>query len=50
VSETLAQGTVGYTYDAAGRRLTMTVPGQAQLTYTWDNANRLTGISPWISL
>jgi YD repeat-containing protein len=42
VSETSAQGTVGYTYDADGRRLTMS---GAQVNDTWDNASRLTGIS-----
>jgi YD repeat-containing protein len=35
---------VSYTYDAASRRNTMTVPGQAQISYTYDNANRLTQI------
>src|SRR5258708_15647885 len=34
-------GTVNYTYDAASRRGTMTVSGQVQVVYTWDNANRL---------
>lgn len=37
-------GTVDYTYDAASRRATMTVSGQSPVTYTWDNANRLTQI------
>jgi hypothetical protein len=36
---------VGYTYDAASRRATMTVPVQAQVVYTYDNANRLTHIT-----
>jgi hypothetical protein len=27
------------------RRLTMTVPGQSTLNYTWDSANRLTQIA-----
>jgi YD repeat-containing protein len=34
VSETTPQGTVSYTYDAAGRRLTM----QAQVSYSHDDA------------
>ncbi len=38
------QGTVGYTYDAAGRRSSLTVPGQSVANYTFDNANRLTQI------
>src|SRR5207244_3858875 len=29
----------------AGRRLTMQAASQAQVSYTYDNANRLTGIS-----
>ena len=41
-SETTAQGTVGYTYDAASRRTKLTVPGQADVTYGYDNANRPT--------
>jgi RHS repeat-associated protein len=44
-SETTPQGTVGYTYDNVGRRLTMTVPGQSTVNYCWDNANRLNGVS-----
>jgi len=43
-SETTPQGTVGYTYDVAGRRSSLTVPGQAVANYTFDNANRLTQI------
>jgi YD repeat-containing protein len=38
-------GAVSYTYDATGRRLTMSAPGQSQTAYAWDNANRLTGIT-----
>ena len=44
-SETTPQGTVGYTYDVAGRRSSLTVPGQAVANYTFDNANRLTQIT-----
>ena len=45
LSETTPQGTVSYTYDAAGRRTTMAVPGQAQVAYAYDNADRLTSIT-----
>jgi RHS repeat-associated protein len=44
-SESTAQGAVSYTYDNAGRRQTMTVPGPSQASYTRDDANRLTGIT-----
>jgi len=44
-SETTPQGTVSYSYDAAGRRSSLTVPGQAIANYTFDNANRLTQIT-----
>ncbi|MFP3757693.1 RHS repeat-associated core domain-containing protein [Cupriavidus sp. SIMBA_020] len=43
-SETTPQGGVSYTYDAGGRRKTMTVAGQPTVSYTWDAANRLTQI------
>jgi RHS repeat-associated protein len=36
-----AQGTVGYTYDAIGRRLTRTITGGDVTSYTYDKANRL---------
>lgn len=39
--EVTVQGTVNYTYDAAGRRTTLQVAGQPLITYTWDVANRL---------
>src|SRR5713101_9187681 len=38
-------GTVGYTYDAAGRRTSMAEAGQAAVSYSYDNANRLTQIT-----
>jgi YD repeat-containing protein len=41
-SEQTPQGTVGYTYDAASRRATMTVPGQTPISYIYDNGNHLT--------
>jgi RHS repeat-associated protein len=44
-SETTAQGTVSYTYDAAGRRLSMQAGNQAQVAYAYDAANRVTGIT-----
>ena len=44
MSEQTPQGTVGYTYDAAGRRQTMTPGSQATVTYTFDAANRLTSL------
>jgi YD repeat-containing protein len=37
--------TVSYTYDAAGREQTMTAANQAQTAYSYDNANRLTGVT-----
>jgi len=51
-SETTAQGEVAYTYDAAGRRASMTVKNgpagnqtvQPTITYSYDDADRLTGI------
>jgi YD repeat-containing protein len=42
--EQTAQGEVGYFYDNARRRQTMTVVGQPTVSYGWDDANRLTGI------
>jgi len=45
LSETTAAGTVGYTYDAAGRRTGMTANGLEPTEYTWDDADRLTGVS-----
>jgi RHS repeat-associated protein len=43
--EVTPQGTVDYVYDAAGRRSSMTPSGGTQVTYTHDNANRLTQIA-----
>lgn len=45
LSETTPQGTVTYSYDAAGRRTAMTAGSQAQTIYTYDAANRLTAIA-----
>jgi YD repeat-containing protein len=44
-SETTPQGVVSYGYDAAGRRASMTVAGQPQVSYSYDDANRLTQIA-----
>jgi RHS repeat-associated protein len=44
-SETTPEGSISNTYDAAGRRATMTVTGQPQVAYTYDNADRLTSIT-----
>jgi RHS repeat-associated protein len=44
-SETTPQGSVSYTYDAAGRRTSMTVFGQPTVNYSYDNANRLLQIA-----
>jgi len=44
-SDGTPQGTVGYTYDNAGRRASLTVPGQTVVNYTFDDANRLTQIT-----
>ena len=41
-SKTTPQGTISYTYDAAGRQTSMTVAGELPVNYTYDNANRLT--------
>lgn len=40
-SDATPQGTVGVSYDAAGRRANLTVSGQAVANYTFDAANRL---------
>jgi RHS repeat-associated protein len=43
--ESTPQGSVTYHTDAAGRRKDMTVTGQPIVTYSWDDANRLRGIT-----
>ncbi|HEX9368777.1 MAG TPA: RHS repeat-associated core domain-containing protein [Vicinamibacterales bacterium] len=45
LSELTPQGSIGYTYDVAGRRGTMTVTGQPQIGYEYDNADRLTAVT-----
>jgi RHS repeat-associated protein len=44
-NETSPEGSVSYTYDADGRRATMTVLGQQVVTYGYDDAHRLTSIT-----
>lgn len=43
--ETTAEGTIDYTYDAAGRRSSTTVAGGTPTTYTYDDANRVTAFT-----
>ncbi|GBD99359.1 tRNA(Glu)-specific nuclease WapA precursor [bacterium BMS3Abin07] len=38
-------GSISYTYDAIGRRTSMTVAGRPAVNYSYDNAGRMTGIS-----
>jgi RHS repeat-associated protein len=45
VQETTPQGAITYAYGKSGRPASMTVSGQAEISYTYDNADRLTGIS-----
>jgi RHS repeat-associated protein len=43
--ETTPQGTITYAPDDADRRTSMLVAGQPDVTYLWDNANRLQTIT-----
>ncbi|MCW5625047.1 MAG: hypothetical protein KIT73_10055 [Burkholderiales bacterium] len=43
--EVTPQATIDYTYDAVGQRATMQVSGQTQVSYAFDDANRITGIT-----
>jgi RHS repeat-associated protein len=45
LSETTPQGTVGYSYDGAGRRTKLIRTGQPDIIYDYDNADRLTSIT-----
>ncbi|MFJ6194802.1 pre-peptidase C-terminal domain-containing protein [Micromonospora sp. NPDC092111] len=45
VSVTSPTGTVGYSYDAAGRRSGMTVPGQPAITYGYDQTGLIERIT-----
>ena len=49
-SEATGQGTVSYTYDAASRRATMSVPNQSPVNYLYDNANQLCAMAQGSSL
>jgi YD repeat-containing protein len=49
-SETTPEGSLSYTYDADGRRATMTVAGQPVVTYAYDDAHRLTSITQGTSV
>jgi len=45
-----ASATIGYAYDAAGRRTSITYPGSTgNVTYGYDNANRLTSVTDFQS-
>jgi len=48
-SEITSQGTISYTYDAAGRRQTTVVTGQPTLNYTFDAGNNLTQMTQGLS-
>src|SRR5262249_51633569 len=50
LTETTSLGTITYNYDAAGRRATMSVPGQTQISYGYDDADRLTSITQGTSV
>jgi RHS repeat-associated protein len=53
VQEVTPFGTIDYTYDAIGRRTSMTVSGQPTLTYGYDANSRLTNViasGAWQSL
>jgi RHS repeat-associated protein len=50
MSETTSEGSVSYTYDADGRRATMTVAGQPVVTNAYDDAHRLTSITQGTSV
>jgi RHS repeat-associated protein len=45
LSASSPQGKMSYTYNAAGLRTGMTVPGQAKVIYSYDHDNRLTKIT-----
>lgn len=45
LTETTALGTVGYQYDALGRRTRMTVSGQPPVAYAYDHNSRLRAIT-----
>ncbi len=45
LSESTSLGSLGYAYDALGRRTSMTVSGQSPVAYTYDAASRLRTIT-----
>ncbi|WP_431264066.1 RHS repeat-associated core domain-containing protein [Roseateles chitinivorans] len=45
LSETTSQGSVGYAYDAGGRRTAMTLQGLPTTRYVWDKGDRLVRIT-----
>lgn len=47
--EVTSLGTIDYTYDKVGRRLTMTVAGQPVVNYVYDAAGRMTSITTKIN-
>ena len=47
-TETTPLGSISYTYDAIGRRTSMTVTGQPAVNYTYDTGGRLNDISTLI--
>ncbi|HAM50579.1 MAG TPA: hypothetical protein DCP92_07725 [Nitrospiraceae bacterium] len=49
LSETTPLGSISYTYDAIGRRTSMTVLGQPVVNYSYDADSRLTGLSTIIN-
>lgn len=49
VQETTPLGSISYTYDALGRRASMTVAGRPTVNYNYDAAGRLAGINAPIS-
>jgi RHS repeat-associated protein len=42
------QGTVGYTYDVAGNRTSMSLPVRGSIAYVYDAANQLTKLTDWV--
>ncbi len=45
LSQSTPQGTISHTFDADGLATSMSAPGQAKVTYTYDKDNRLTKIT-----
>ncbi len=49
IKEVTPLGAIDYTYDAIGRRTSMTVAGQPTVSYSYDSNSRLTGINTLIN-